>query len=263
MLVLAGSRSTAGAAILSGESALRSEAGKLQVATARSVAAQVCLALPEAMVRGFPEGDDGNVAATAGDDVFTMADGADSVLLGPGMSDPHGSTALLDGIVPRLSTTVVIDALGSAYVTEHPDGLHHLDGRCVLTLNPDEIANTLGVEPDEVTDDLGGAALDLARRSRAVVLGGGSEKVVATPDGAVYLVHEGGPGLGVSGSGDVQSGVVAGLVARGAEPAQAAVWGASLHGRAGDRLASEVGAVGFLARELPGVVPGLLRELSG
>lgn len=262
VLVVGGSRSTPGAVILAAEAALRAGGGKLQVATVESIAAQVSVALPEALVRGFPESDSGDLDRSGCDELVAMAEDAGTVLLGPGLLDPQGAAALLDDIVPRLHTTVVIDALGSAYVTEHPDGLHHLEGRCVLTLNPLETAKTLGVEPDDVSDDLGRAALDLARKSRSVVLCGGTDKYVGTPDQQTYLVTEGGPGLGVSGSGDVQAGFVAGLLARGADPVQAAVWGASLHGRAGDRLAEDVGTLGFLARELPGVVPGLLTALT-
>ena len=70
------------------------------------------------------------------------------------------------------------------------------------------------------------------------------------------------PGWARRGSGDVQAGLVTGLLARGADPVQAAVWGAFLHGAAGDRLAQECGHVGFLAREIAGVVPRLLTWLS-
>ena len=263
VLVVGGSRSTPGAVMLAGESALRVGGGKLQVATAESVAGAVSLALPEALVRGFPEADSGDVSASACDDVVAMADDASTVLLGPGLLDPGRAAELLAGIVPRLSGTVVVDAIGSAYVTDHPDGLSHLEGRCVLTLNPTEVAKTLGAEPQEVVDDLLGAASDLARRCRGVVLCGGTEKVIASPDGDAFVVNEGGPGLGGSGSGDVQAGLVSGLLARGAEPRQAAVWGAYLHGRAGDTLSGEIGVVGYLARELPAVVPRLLTELGG
>ena len=70
-------------------------------------------------------------------------------------------------------------------------------------------------------------------------------------------------GLGVSGSGDVRAGITAGLLARGADPAQAAVWAAFLHGRCGERLASSVGRLGFLARELPPEIPRVLAEITG
>jgi ADP-dependent NAD(P)H-hydrate dehydratase len=113
-----------------------------------------------------------------------------------------------------------------------------------------------------VTADQAGATRDAAAGTGVVVLCAGTVKTVAIPQGEAWVVREGGPGLGVSGSGDVQSGIVAGLLARGAEPAQAAVWGAALHGRAGERLAVTAGPVGFLARQLPEELPGLLSELT-
>jgi NAD(P)H-hydrate repair Nnr-like enzyme with NAD(P)H-hydrate dehydratase domain len=155
----------------------------------------------------------------------------------------------------------VVDALASAFVTRHPDGLRHLGGRCVLTVNPTELARVLGRDPDEVSAAPARAALDAAALTGVVVLCGGSLKAVAAPDGSGWVVRPGGPGLGVSGSGDVQAGLVAGLLARGAPPEQAAVWAAYLHGSAGERLALTVGEVGFLARELLPVVPRLLSDL--
>jgi NAD(P)H-hydrate repair Nnr-like enzyme with NAD(P)H-hydrate dehydratase domain len=156
-----------------------------------------------------------------------------------------------------------VDALGSAYVTEDMECLHHLDGTAVLTVNPTEIALTLGADQDEVDQDPLSATVELSRRARAVVLCGGSEKFIANPEGQTWRVSAGNPGLGISGSGDVQAGIVTGLLARGAEPEQAAVWGAWLHGTCGEVLAGSVGPLGFLARELPAVVPGLLAELTG
>jgi NAD(P)H-hydrate repair Nnr-like enzyme with NAD(P)H-hydrate dehydratase domain len=76
------------------------------------------------------------------------------------------------------------------------------------------------------------------------------------------VVEGGGPGLGVSGSGDVQAGIVAGLFTRCSDTAQAAVWGASVHSRIGERLSAAVGTVGYLARELPAQVPRVLAELQ-
>ena len=228
-----------------------------------SVAATVAVAVPEAMVLGLPETADGRLTTAGADRVVEAAEGADVVLLGPGFPDVQSGAELMSQVLPRLDTSVVVDALASAYITEHPDALHHLDGRCVLTVNPNELSRILDRDEEEVSEDPLSAAADAARLLRAVVLCGGSEKGVATPDGAAWLVQVGGPGLGVSGSGDVQAGIVTGLLARGADPAQAAVWGAYLHGRAGELLAVSVGAVGFLARELPAQVPRLLSELSG
>jgi NAD(P)H-hydrate repair Nnr-like enzyme with NAD(P)H-hydrate dehydratase domain len=117
------------------------------------------------------------------------------------------------------------------------------------------------VEPDEVDADPAGAALRLAEEARAVVGLGGATSWIAG-EGRLWEDQSGGAGLGVSGSGDVRAGVVAGLLARGAEPAQAAVWAAHLHGRAGERLAARVGRLGFLARELPPEIPRVLAEVD-
>ncbi len=263
VLVVGGNRGTPGAVILSGEASLRVGGGKLQVATAATTSAQVGLALPEALVAGLPDDDAGDLSTTAAGDILDLAEGAAAVLLGPGLMDPDAASDLLAAVVPELDGPVVVDALGSAYVTHHPDGLHHLDGRCVLTVNPHELARTLRVDDSEVEADPVEATARLAKQARAVVLCGGTRKIVATPEGETWQVLEGGPGLGVAGSGDVQAGLVAGLLARGAEPAQAAVWAGFLHATAGDRLAEEVGPLGFLARELPAVAPRLLADLSG
>lgn len=262
VLVLGGTASTPGAVLLAGEAALRAGGGKLQIATAEPVAAALAVAVPEALVAPLPTDRDGNIDPGAVEEVLSLADGCDALLVGPGFSDVDASVHLLEHLLPQVTCPVVVDALGSAYVTAHRDGLAHLDGRAVLTLNPDELAQTLGVDTGEVEDDPAAAARRLAREATAVVVCGGRGKTVASPDGRLWSSHSGNPGLGVSGSGDVQAGIVAGLLSRGAQPEQAAVWGGHLHGSAGDRLAREVGTLGFLAREIAGCVPRLLDELS-
>jgi NAD(P)H-hydrate repair Nnr-like enzyme with NAD(P)H-hydrate dehydratase domain len=81
---------------------------------------------------------------------------------------------------------------------------------------------------------------------------------VVHPDGRCFRFEGGAPGLGVSGSGDTLAGIVGGLLARGAEPLHAVLWGVWLHGSAGERLAERIGPVGFLAREIPDEIPALL-----
>jgi NAD(P)H-hydrate repair Nnr-like enzyme with NAD(P)H-hydrate dehydratase domain len=204
----------------------------------------------------------GDIAPEAAEDILGLAEGASSVLLGPGMRSIDQCVALLGEVVPKLRGPVVIDAAGTAYVGADHTVLHRLDGQAVLTPNRMELALTLGIRRDEVDEDPAGATLELARRTLVTVTSGGEESWTATPDGGLWRDQTGGVGLGVSGSGDVFAGIVCGLTARGATPPQAAVWAAHLHGRAGDRLASGVGRVGFLARELPREVPRVLAEIE-
>lgn len=85
---------------------------------------------------------------------------------------------------------------------------------------------------------------------------------IADPQGALWQVATGHSGLGTSGSGDVLAGAVVGLLARGAEPAQAACWATHIHAAAGDRLSARIGPLGFLARELVDELPVVITELD-
>lgn len=262
VLVVGGSSGTPGAVLLAGESALRAGAGKLAIATVHDVAASLAVAVPEAMVLALPRTDDGDVSVDALPVVRPRLGSADVVVAGPGFASPESAVAVLSAVLAEVTGSLVLDALGSAVLTDDPDALRHLDGRVVLTVNPTELARTAGCDDEEVDADPVAVAGRVAERSGVVVLCGGSAKHVVTPDGRSWTVEGGGPGLGISGSGDTQAGIVGGLVARGAEPAQAAVWGAYLHARAGERLAAEVGVLGYLAREIPAHVPRILVELQ-
>jgi ADP-dependent NAD(P)H-hydrate dehydratase len=262
ILVIGGSAETPGAVILAAEAAMRAGAGKLQVATVASVAPQVAAALPEALVRALPETDGG---AIRGEDavlaVRELAAAAEAVLIGPGMTDKEQTQEFCAALLPRLVGPVALDALALASVTADDTCLHHMEGRAVLTPNPLELALTLHVDEEQVGEDPAGATADLAVRARAAVGLGGVTSWIAAPDGRLWRDDSGAAGLGVSGSGDVRAGITGGLLARGAEPAQVAVWAAYLHGRCGERLSSSVGRLGFLARELSPEIPHAYAEI--
>jgi NAD(P)H-hydrate repair Nnr-like enzyme with NAD(P)H-hydrate dehydratase domain len=125
----------------------------------------------------------------------------------------------------------------------------------VLTPNEGELAELLGMDAEEVKHDPRPAAVKASAELGAVVAVRGW---VVAPDGRQWP-HEGGTvGLGTSGSGDVKSGVIAGLLARGASPEQAAVWGVYAHSAAGELLSVRIATVGYLARELIDVIPEVL-----
>ena len=262
ILVIGGSTETLGAVLLAAEAAMRAGAGKLQVATVASLAPFAAAALPEALVRALPETGGGAISAAAADAVGDLAEAADAVLIGPGMADEAATQAFGERLLPHLTGPLALDALGLSCVTADAACLHHLEGRVVLTPNPTEIAHALHVGDGEIEHDPAGAAADLAGKARAVGGLGGATSWIAAPDGRIWQDESGNAGLGVSGSGDVRAGVTGGLLARGAEPAQAAVWAAYLHGRAGERLAAQVGRLGFLARELPREIPQVLAEVD-
>lgn len=261
-LVVGGSSGTPGAVRLAAEAALRAGCGKVRIATVASTAAQLGTLVPEARVYGFEESPGGDLTADAAAAIAALAESADATLVGSGLVDPDEARALVAALLPRVHGPVVLDALATAYVDDHQE-LDEVAGPCVLTVNPSELAHVLAWDDTEVARDPVTAAESLAETSRSVVLLGGETKLVAAPGHDTHAVSDGGAGLATAGSGDVQAGLVTGLLARGADPVQAAVWGAWLHARAGDRLAARVGTMGFLARDLAAEVPHLLDEASG
>ncbi len=251
VLVVGGSVSTPGALLLTGLAALRSGAGRLQVVTVAETSVALAVAVPEAAVVGLAAGPDGSLAASASQEVVTRAADASTVVIGPGLMSKDGAGELLTAVLPRLgSTPVVLDGLALTALT--PSALAGVTA--VLTPNDGELAALLGESSAAGAE----AAVAAASRYGAVVSAPGW---VAAPDGRCWCVEAGGIGLGTSGSGDVLAGLVGGALARGAEPAQAAVWGQYLHSAAGDLLTARIGRVGFLARELLDEVPTVLRQL--
>lgn len=257
MLVVAGSRTTPGAAVLAVEGALRSGAGKVQLVTVTSVAVTV----PEALVVGGPENDAGELTDDAASMIIEYASKADVVLLGPGFMSPQTAADVARAVVPKLEAGLVLDALCLSFLADDPEPLKHLHGRCILTPNTGEIALALGVTQESLDDLPDQGATKLASSTGAVVSSGGGTAWIATPDGRRWRDRSGGPGLGVSGSGDVKAGVVAALLARTTDPAAAAVWGTHLHAWAGERLAARTGTVGYLPRELPLELPSIMQDL--
>ena len=260
-LVVGGAARTPGGALLAGVAVLRAGAGYLQLAVAESVAPALGVAVPEAGVLGLPEADGGSVRGDAAEHLESALSTADVVLVGPGLDEPENSAELLAGIVSRLrdDTRVVLDAYALGVLPGQPEAAEALHGRVVLTPNSEEVGRLLDRDSEAVSDDIVGAALEIAERYGAVVCAHGN---VASPDGDRWEGSTGHSGLGTSGSGDVMAGVVTGLLARGADLAQAACWGSHLHASAGDRLAARLGPLGFLARDLLDELPLVLTELS-
>jgi hydroxyethylthiazole kinase-like uncharacterized protein yjeF len=260
LLVVGGGESTPGAVLLAAEAALRSGAGKVQVVTTAATAPHLATALPEGLVVGLPARD-GEIAPSAADRVLELADGADAVLAGPGLGDPDAAVALLEALVPDLDTVLALDALGTAFVTAHPDGLRHLADRALVTVNATELAAVLGEDPDTVGADQLGATRRATRRLGVAVLSGAEVSYAVAASGRAWRIEAGASGAAVAGSGDVKAGAVAALLAQGEQPVRAAAIGAYLHGRTGEVLTGTVGQVGILAREVATALPRTLAEL--
>jgi ADP-dependent NAD(P)H-hydrate dehydratase len=252
VLAVGGSRETPGAIRLAGVAALRSGAGKLQIACGSDVAIQLAVALPEAKVVGLPVDDRGQIAACNGE-LSKSATQTDALLIGPGMFDGSATGRIAAKLLRATEATTILDAGALRAYREHRSTA------VILTPHCGEMASITGMSTAQL--NRGGPALaqDFARRENVTLVLKGASTYIASADGRVWAYQGGSVGLGTSGSGDVLAGVITGLVARGAQPEQAAVWGVWLHGQAGRALSRRQGLIGFLASEIPGEIPALLR----
>ena len=231
---------TPGAVLLAGLAALRAGAGRLQVVTVdTTVGRPRRVAARGDGRRGLPA-DAARLARPRPrpTQLVDALGGAGTVVLGPGLSGDGVAGAAASGCCPRLGddVTLVLDAVALTALAGAPELLEPLAARAVLTPNSGELAALLDGERAR------GARRPAPRSSQrygAVVSGARLGRLPRTA--ARWRDEAGGIGLGTSGSGDVLAGLVGGMLARGAEPAQAAVWGQYLHAAAGDRLTARLG----------------------
>jgi hydroxyethylthiazole kinase-like uncharacterized protein yjeF len=261
LLIVAGSAQMPGAAIIAGNAALRAGAGKVTIATGRSIAPLVALAIPESRVIALEETPAGGIAPGAIVALEAVLAKLDAILVGPGMQDEPATCEFASCLMHRLGEEVriLLDAAAMGAVRDAQAGTPL---QLLLTPHAGEMAHLTGIAKPEVAAEPAAIALRMAAQWRATVALKGAVTHVATPDGRLWR-HEGGSvGLAVSGSGDALAGIIGGLTARGAPLEQAAAWGVALHARAGDRLADASGPLGYLARDLPSQVPALMHALG-
>jgi ADP-dependent NAD(P)H-hydrate dehydratase len=263
VLVIAGGPEVPGGAVLCGQATLRAGAGKLQLAAAGAWAQQLGFALPEARVIKVAGTRGGDISRLALPALLKLVGGVDATIIGPGMLDEATASDLAAGLIAGgPQTSLVIDAAALTDLARHARQLDPLHVSPVLTPHCGEMAAFLGIRKAEVETDPIGTALSAAELLGAVVVLKGKTTYIATPSGEVWRYDGGVVGLGTSGSGDVLAGLIGGLLARGAEPLKAALWGVFVHGAAGRVLSESIGTVGFLARELLPELPRILERLK-
>jgi len=248
-LVLAGSTGFAGAACLAARAALTSGAGLVTVGVPRSLLPVVATKLTACMTRPFREVPGGAFALGARRDIVAFAEHCDAVALGPGIGRHPSTERLVHALVRSLAKPLVIDA----------DGLNALEGQAhvladspasrVLTPHPGEMARLTGLTTGAIQARRVEVASEFAARHSVVVALKGHRTVV-TDGRETYVNETGNPGMASGGTGDVLTGVVAGLLAQGLEPFPATCLAVHLHGLAGDIAIIETGEQALTAIEV-------------
>ena len=258
VLVIAGSGEMPGAALLAGTAALRAGAGKLTLACPACVAQGLALAVPESRVIALPETRGGGLAARGCESLAPLAAQVAAVVVGPGLCDERGSMAFVRRLLRLFrERTVVLDSIAMSVAA-----MEAFDQPVLLTPHAGEMAHLCGLPKEVVAQEALQVACEAAVRWKACVVLKGASTVIATPQGRAWRFDGGSNGLATSGSGDVLAGLMGGFAARGLPPEQAAAWAVVVHAMAGRKLGRRVGPLGYLARELAGEVPGVVRQIG-
>ncbi|MCB2212500.1 NAD(P)H-hydrate dehydratase [bacterium] len=251
VLVVAGSVGMTGAAELAGRSVLRSGAGMVKVATAKS--AQAILAGGgHAEIMTIPVAESGNgaiseAAETTIDDARTWAD---VEVIGPGLTMNPETVAWFAEHALDLPLPTVIDADGLNALAERTELLGKLGENVVLTPHVGEFARLTGLSIDEIEANRVETVKKFAREWGCTILLKGVPTLVAGPSGPAYCILAGNPGMASAGMGDVLTGTIAGLLAQGLNARDAAIAGTTIHGLAGNLAADELGSSGIVAGDV-------------
>jgi len=263
VLVVAGSPGMTGAACLAAGGAARAGAGLVTLAVPAGLQKLVAGKLTEVMTAALPATSGQTISRNALDDLLALAERADVVALGPGITTHPETAALVRELLPALRTSCVLDADGLNCLVDHTDIFQHTLVPLVLTPHPGEMGRLTGKTAAGVQKQRLSSTEQAAKAWGAVVLLKGAATIVAAPGGTVYINSTGNPGMATGGSGDVLTGVIAGLLGQGLGALEAAAAGAYLHGLAGDYAARQKGYRGLLAGDILACLPEALKETEG
>jgi NAD(P)H-hydrate epimerase len=260
VLVVGGSRGKTGAATMAGEAALRSGAGLVTVATAASALPIVAASMPELMTEPLLETADGAIAAQT---MWKILEDKTILAIGPGMTASGETSAFVRSVVRDISLPVVIDADAINAFAGFADELRGNGRAVIITPHPGEMARLIQKTAEYVVANRVDVARDFATAHKLYVVLKGFRSVIATPDGTVYINPTGNPGMATGGTGDILTGMIAGILAQEhlgdfVERLCLAVY---LHGLAGDLASGDLGEESMVATDILRFLPQAWKQL--
>jgi hydroxyethylthiazole kinase-like uncharacterized protein yjeF len=258
VLVIAGARGTTGAAAMAGVAALRAGAGLVTVASAASALTAIASYAPELMTHALPETDNGSI--TLKEFSAEVFERKDVIAIGPGLGRHPETVEFIRRIVNESPLPMVVDADAlNALAGER----FHAQAVRVFTPHPGEMARLTALSVADVQRDRIGVARAFARERNVHLALKGNRTVIAFPDGRVFVNPTGSPALATAGTGDVLTGLTAGLMGQSTDDLDSAVLAAVyLHGRAGEIGARELGEKALIATDLFRFLPEAMREVA-
>ncbi len=263
LLVVAGSIRYSGAACLSAISALRTGCGIVYLAGPEPIRTIVQTAYPEIIFVSLPETDSGSIAAGACDLIFEELK-FDAAAIGPGLTVEDETAGFVRDFVQRCEAPLLIDADGINAFAGLYDKLKSLseDRSIIISPHSGELKRLTGIDVPAGPDERADALRKLVVGTGITLVHKGAPTVIAHAGGRIDVNAHGHPGLATAGSGDVLTGAIAGMLAQGAGPDEAARAGTYIHSRAAEIAAELTGERGMIAGDCSDSLPMAVRELE-
>jgi NAD(P)H-hydrate epimerase len=263
VLVTAGSLNYIGAACLACQGAQRAGAGLVTLATAASLQPILAAKLTEVTYLPLPESQPGFISAEAGDVITRQTNQYDVLLMGCGLGQDPSTVEFVSSLILEKELPLpVLDADAINILPKIPEWWQWLTDDAILTPHPGEMARLCGLTIDEIQSDRLGITRQFAAEWHQTIVLKGAYTVIATTDGRCRVSPFANPGLASAGTGDVLAGVIAGLVAQGLTPFDAASLGVYLHGQAGEMVKEKLGDTGMVASDLLPELPLTIKQLK-
>ena len=266
VLIVAGSVGKTGAAVMAGSAALKAGAGLATVATPDVCVPVISSFLPELMSAPLPATEAGTISIRCLEHSrFTdLVRGKDILAMGPGLTTQTETQEFVRSVVGDTPAPLVLDADGlNAFAGRSGELAKHRAAHLVVTPHPGEMARLLNTPTQDVQRDRIGVAEKAAADLKATVVLKGHQTVIAAPEGRTWINSTGNPGMAKAGSGDVLTGMLAGILAQhgSADWSKAACLAVYLHGLAGDLAVQESGEISLMATDIIQALPSAFAKL--
>lgn len=250
-LLMAGSKGKMGAAVLAAQAALRTGLGKLSILTPQCGVEILQNTIPEAMV----ETNTGKYCLSG---YYGLK--YDTVSLGPGLGTDSETKDFLETFFTENNAQMVIDADAINLIALHPEWISKLPKNTILTPHPKEFEKLVGTWKDD--KDKLERLTGFSQQNQLICILKGAHTAIALADGNIWFNSSGNPGMATAGSGDVLTGIIGGLLAKGYPPETAALLGVYAHGRAADIRRKSLSIPFMLASDIIDGLNGVWKEME-
>lgn len=239
LLVIAGSKNMAGAAVMAAKAAYKSGAGLVKIYTDESNRIPVLSQLPEAILSIYTDFDS--------EQLRKELQWADGIVIGPGIGTSPVAKDILEYVISNTNVPLVIDADGINILSDNKYLIEKLGANMVITPHLGEMSRLINKPVKYIQENIFDVAIENSKKYNTICVLKDFRTIVACPDGEAYINLSGNNGMATAGSGDVLAGIIGSLIVQGATCKNAGVLGVYVHGCAGDEMVKITGTRGMTA----------------